>query len=463
MLPNLPVINLMTPAIFQKLSTQQRRIGYTLIAVVLLSLYLYGAIAQSVKKNTSPRLIDQSSYLHYAEKLRESAFTNYRNGNQMPLYPLIQSLHYVPNSGDMEFFRRGRWLNIGLSVVVLAGVAWIFFRRFPPLLALNLLLMSMFTVFMFKAGYFQVEVLYYGLTFISFLLMLRMLIAPTTKLAIWTGVITGLAYLAKASVLPAVGLFVGWFVLKWMYGFWKNRADTSLAQLRNGLLVVVVFLMVIAPFLIYVRVQFGHWFYNVNTTFYIWYDSWDEVRYGTRKYHDVTQYPNMPADEIPSMGKYLREHTVADMVGRASSGLIKSYDRHTFCPCAYGYVKFLQLYSVFALWACVVFWHTHLKILLKRHFFLGLFCLSYFAAYTLSYAWYVPIAMGHRFMLAMFLPFIFTIGALLTYFHQQQPTIRAFGRQVAWLNLFNLVTFLILVVDIFDILTDRITRISGAG
>ncbi len=451
----------MMPTLSPKFSTRQRRVGFAILTVVVLSLYLYGAIVQSVEKNTSPRLIDQSSYMDYAERLRESAFTDFRNGNQMPLYPLIQSLHYTPNGSELEFFRRGRWLNIGLSVLVLAGVAWILFHRFPPLLALNLQLISMFTVFMFKAGYFQVEVLYYFLTFISFLLMLRMLVAPTRKLAIWTGVITGLAYLAKASVLPALVLFIGLYVIQWGYEFWKNR--TAPAHLKKGLLVGVVFLLLISPFLIYMRIHFGHWFYNVNTTFYIWYDSWDEVRYGTRKYQDVTQYPNMPADEIPSMRKYLREHTAEDIVYRINSGLIKSFDRHTLCPCAYGYAKYIQLYGVFALWACVVFWHTHLKALLKKYWVVVLFCLSYFGAYTLLYAWYVPIAMGHRFMLAMFLPFVFVIGALLTYFHQRQPTVQAFGRSIAWLHLFNLITLAILLVDMVDILTARILRISGAG
>ena len=60
----------------------------------------------------------------------------------------------------------------------------------------------------------------------------------------------------------------------------KQRA-TSRARFRMlavTALVGVVFLATVSPYLHTSKERFGRWFYNVNTSIYMWADSWDEVK-----------------------------------------------------------------------------------------------------------------------------------------------------------------------------------------
>jgi len=58
-----------------------------------------------------------------------------------------------------------------LSIFLLAGIAWLFRRHFSLFSSLIALLITAFTVFVFKAPWFQAELLFYFLTFGLFYLM----------------------------------------------------------------------------------------------------------------------------------------------------------------------------------------------------------------------------------------------------------------------------------------------------
>ena len=66
------------------------------------------------------------------------------------------------------------------------------------------------------------------------------------------------------------------------------------------MLIVFTFLAVEYPHISNSKRIYGHYFYNVNSTFYIWYDSWDDVMQGTRVHGDRVGWPDMPEDQIPS-------------------------------------------------------------------------------------------------------------------------------------------------------------------
>ena len=88
----------------------------------------------------------------------------------------------------------------------------------------------------------------------------------------------------------------------------------------------MAFLVVLSPYLLNSKRVFGHFFYNVNSTFYVWYDDWPAASQGTYRHGDGVGWPKMPAGEIPSMGKYLRGHSAGQIaarirvVGRGSGG-----------------------------------------------------------------------------------------------------------------------------------------------
>jgi hypothetical protein len=159
--------------------------------------------------------------------------------------------------------------------------------------------------------------LFYFLNFCLFLLMWRLLQRPTYATAVAAGVAAGLAHLTKASIWPGLLVFTGFGFLRggiqWLQ--WRRSPEgrvpreSAVRALLVVPLTVAVFLTVTFPYLRTTKGITGHYFYNVNSTFYVWYDSWREAEAGTKAHGDRVGWPDMPPDEIPSLAKYLREHT----------------------------------------------------------------------------------------------------------------------------------------------------------
>jgi hypothetical protein len=104
----------------------------------------------------------------------------------------------------------------------------------------------------------------------------------------------------------------------------------------------------------------------------------------------------------------------------------------------------------------VIFNMRHGVEMATKHLFLLLFCFSYFAVYLFAFAWYTPIASGDRFILALFLPFMF----VASYAMYTQPTrylpIRPFGVQIKLVDVLNILVAFVLSVDMYFIMTGRI-------
>ena len=98
---------------------------------------------------------------------------------------------------------------------------------------------------------------------------------------------------------------------------------------------------------------FGHYFYNVNTAFDVWYDDWPDASVGTYQHGDGVGWPKMPPDEIPSARKYWRTHSVGQILSRVGGGLAEmatiSYRR-------FWYLKYVVLYVAFALILMATCW-----------------------------------------------------------------------------------------------------------
>ncbi|WP_190798349.1 hypothetical protein [Leptolyngbya sp. FACHB-541] len=379
----------------------------------------------------------------------------------------MQSLVYDPNLTENEAFTRGKYFNIALSVAILPCLFLIFQRFFSRLQAINLLLITAFTVFLFRAAYFQAEILFYFLSFCGFLLMAWMLNKPSWKLGIATGVLMGITHLTKASILPGLALFVLAFLAQSIYLFYSNLRNKTFSfnEVKNNFLlrilslalVIFCFLLTVYPYISTSQRVFGHYFYNVNSTFYIWYDSWNEAKQGTRAYGDGKGWPEMPPEQIPSLEKYLQEHTASDIFERLFDGLNKVI---VVAKDSYGYFKYLVIYLAIALLTTLANLRS-LKIT-KSQVFLLFFYFSYFTAYTLLYAWYIPIASGNRFTLALFLPLMFCLAAAINANASERPQIQLAGKQFSWFHLFNLFVLGMILFELYPILTNRIvTTFAG--
>ena len=377
-------------------------------------LYWNGAKMQLVGVNTNMGATDQSAYMDFAQRMYESGYTYLGGYNRMPVYPFLQSLFYHPGLSNELFFEQGKYRNIFLSFGILFSFFFIFRHYFSWLQAFTLTSITAFTIFIFKAGFFQTELLYYFINFILFLLMWRLMKQLSWRLAILMGIVAGLAHLTKASVLPGLLLFITLAMIKWSWVWYQDRkipntsneGRLSLTQVLMLPLIGVLFLMIISPYILTSKRVFGHYFYNVNSTFYMWYDSWEEATAGTKAHGDRVGWPDMPAEDIPSMGKYLQEHTVAQIATRFLRG---GWDMFVDAGTSYGYAKYVLLY-IFICALTIYRFREKAYLAVKRNPFLSLFLALYFAGYLTLYAWYYPIVRGNRLILSQFLPFMFTLS-----------------------------------------------------
>jgi hypothetical protein len=440
-----------------------RRLAPIGLVLLLAALYVYGAVQQLERVNTDLSAVNQSAFMDFTRQVRESGFTYTGDRNRMPVYPFLQALLYRTGMSDEALFRQGKYANLVLSLVLLAGLALIFRRFFSPLHALNLTLITGFTVFIFRAGWFQAEVLFYFLNFCLFLLFWRLLQRPSYLLAALTGVVAALAYLTKAAIQPGLVIFAVCAVAHWLWALSRKQGaggaplSSHYARVYAATvpLVLGIFLLTTFPYTSENKRVFGHYFYNVNSTFYIWYDSWQQAKQGTRAHGDRVGWPDMPADQIPSMSKYLREHSPQQIADRFTDGGLEVLRR---VAGSYGYAKYALIYAACLIGA--IAWKREQAVgIIRRHPFLVAFLVLYFVAYFLLYAWYAEIEPGNRLILAQFIPLLFTLSmGLRALLRGVQVRV---GRPVDALTAINLAVLALLVVEIAQVLAFRAGEMWG--
>ncbi|MBI5928967.1 MAG: hypothetical protein HY862_06645, partial [Chloroflexi bacterium] len=426
----------------------------TLVGIFGLSIVLYWHAAQRSLEsvNTDMKSNDQSAYMGYAKKIYRTQGNYPGDGARAPLYPTLQAIHYSSSLSEQAFFERGKELNVILSIVLLGALFLIFLRYLQPFTAINLFLITTFTVFVFKAPYFQPELLYYFVSFCAFLGMLKLMVKPDWRLGVLTGELLGFAHLIKPSILPGIGIFIVVYISQWGFNIYVNRHHLTRSTFHHSGLtllgVILIFLLVCAPQLYHNKQTFGSYFYNVNSTFYVWYDSWAEVAQGTRAHGDREGWPKMPTDQIPTLTSYLYTHTPHEIMQRFRTGLKESKLKH--CEeFNYGYCRYMRLYSRAALLLGSLALPVYGYAYIKRYFFAGVFSALYLVVYLLLYAWFVPINGGQRFMLSLFLPFMFLMALIVN-----DPVVRraSFGVssrvRLRWVTLINCYITALLIPDI---------------
>jgi hypothetical protein len=442
-----------------------RTAALTCLVLVLLLLYCYGVVQQINHVNVDYTTSDQNSILGYARKLSTEGWSYAGDRNRMPFYPWVQSLFYDPTLSEEASFLQAKYVSLILSLALL-GVTFMFLNHeLRSLQAAAITLITAFTVSCFKAAYLQPELLFYVYNLLGFILMARMLRYPTWQLAVLIGLVLALGHLTKASVLPELVWFLALLVAR--YGTRLVRclrthqpSKPSASPLLHGAIIVVVFLACIYPYISVSKRVFGHYFYNVNSTFYMWYDSWDEVKQGTRVHGDRKGWPDMPAEEIPTLAKYVREHSLDQMSQRLRSGLILTVRD---VRQSYGYHRYLLAYLAAALLTALLRWRQALAWA-RGHPFLMLFGLGYFGFYLLLYAWFYPISGGgDRFVLALFLPLMWLAASVLRLaWDSDAPLFGRVKRRVV-LTTFSVLVLAALVPDVYWILTQRILVMYGGN
>lgn len=391
------------------------------LVIGLTAFYIIGARENARVMNLEKSRGDQTQYVAmaldvYANRHGQDPPIVHRR-NRMPLYPWLQSWFWDERMTHWEYFYVGREQSIRLSVALLVVLAVVFWRRLRPLVAIDLTLTLAFGCFIYKAGYFQPELLFYTLFFLTFLASCRLLVTRSPRgglvLAAIGGGLAGLAHLTKAAMVPFVCLFLIVGGIRSIAALLASDTGPRGVRVRQFgwralamVLFAACFLAVLSPYISTSKRVFGRYFYNVNSTFYVWYDSWPDAIRGTRSHNDEAEWPRMRRRDLPGPWRYLREHTAGQIAARFGHGfkdmLIVSYR-------GYNYLKYVVLYVAFALALVCTRWGD-VKTVLRRHAVLVWFVSIYAAAYLALTAFYEPISGTGtaRFLLVNLAPLMFT-------------------------------------------------------
>ena len=400
-------------------------------AAAVAGFYMVGATEHGRRVNTFKARADQSGYLRDAQEV----FANWHGQqppglvgmrNRMPVYAAFQALFWDPRLSNDEFFERAKQWNIRLSLLLLVVLGLIFYASLPALIATNLLLIVAFGVFIFKAAYTQAELLFYSLFFMTFLACCQLLrqrsSTPVALLLLGAaaGALAGVTHLTKAAALPLAVIFAVVYCGREAILLLDRRAHGGAAaspayppakwRLAAGAAMLAAFISTLYPYISTNKRVFGEYFYNVNTTFYIWYDDWSDASVGTALHGDHLGWPTMPPSQIPSMTKYLKTHTVANILQRFEGGVhdmvVRSYD-------TFWYSKYVLLYTVFA-GMLIAANRQPAAAMIARQWPVFTFLVLYAGTYLPAIAFYAPISGTGttRFLLAHLMPLMFTLSCL---------------------------------------------------
>ena len=389
--------------------------GLMIVSLIFLAITYYQAARNhSDEINIDLTVSDQSAYMRFIKEARRLDFNYTGDHNRMPLYPFIQALFYSPDMDDLELFELGKQYNLILSIVLLVCLFIVLFWLFGFFRSYLFILIIAFSLFIFKAVYVQAEILYYSLSALSFVLLLMMLTRPTWLRSIATGIIVGLAYLTKGTILSSLPLFaVLYSVQLVLFGVQekinhnKERLITFTQRAAYLLVVLVLFALVIFPYAQALKLRFGHYFYNVNTTFYIWFDDWQMAIEEEAKHNFVNQWPShLTDDELPNLRNYLREHSSQQIVDRFVSGFEGQF-RNIFDK-PFSVTNYWISYLIILMMGILIN-IDNFRMFVKSNWVTLLFVILYFAGYLIAFAWYCPLACGRRFTYGLYIPFLIVI------------------------------------------------------
>lgn len=378
-----------------------------------LALYLHIAIVQS-EVNQDWGKVDQSAYIYFAKEAYETSFAFTGNRNRMPLFPWVQALFYSPVMSDEAFFEQGKLINVLLSLAGIAALGAAFFLRFSRGYAFYAISVIAFLFFAIKAPWFQADILFYTLFAFAFMLSIESIRSPRWYKSVGVGLLFALAHFTKASATPGIALYACSFAVPLLAAIRNCLNRQRIVKIvSQALTPLLVFFVALFPYFNESKARYGHYLYNVNSTFYVWYDSWGEAKFGTKAAGDREGWPDMPAEEIPSLTKYLKEHSINDIVKRFVHGAIRVHKNVCSGSGQFG----LCLHA--GIGVAILIFGLCLRVtgargsLTKEDIQIWLFALLFVLSYMLMYMWYAAIASGPRFILALLIPLFWSVGLAL--------------------------------------------------
>lgn len=387
------------------------RLLATLVFLLASAIAVTSAIRQQSLLNLSATAGGQYPYLIYAQGMAQEGWWNFfGDRNRMPLVPALVSLGHTDDW--TTFVERSAWLSIGLTIASSLVVFLLALRSLKTWPAVALWLMVWLVIFAPYASFVQAEIPYYALFLACWLLSCRVIVHPTIGLSLSAGALIGATYLTKASALPLLWITLAFLLIRALVDFLRSRKQSPSSTspgvpprpqfvrfTMTGLSVLIGFVLLCAPYLVSNYNRFGHVFYNVNSTYFMWCDSWQDARAFAEKHDIARRTPDARPEEIPSLTRYLSTHSLSQMfkrLGYGANAMIDSLWDHSI-------TKYLILSIGVAGWT-LIRRQGALRQLWREHRWPMSFTACTLLAYGLSYAWYAQVAFGERFVLSLVLP-----------------------------------------------------------
>jgi hypothetical protein len=373
---------------------------------------------------------DQSAYAGMSKTMEGSWYPWYSDGTRNPLFPWIAATLLDPN--DPQFFEKGKRLNVALGILATAAVAVFFACRVGPLAAFNASALCSLAALLPISTFFGAEPIFLVLFLFVCACAMRLLNENPLHLYLLLGILTALAWLAKSSTTPFLGLFVGFSIVRWLLSLslgdklpWHLQAPSwRPRRFVSGLLIcLAAYFAIISPRLVHAHKTWGSAFYNLPS-FWFWADDWETC---VNKYADCRQVrlALLPIEEQPTMQGYFHRHDLGDALVRLRKGVV---------------VRLMQLFHPEAKWRLSVERKDKPKRIVLPHrglYLIGLgmlalaICgvaasrgrleklgpitlpillgLATFVVYVMATGWYLPTGPGHRFIMTLYLPLLWMV------------------------------------------------------
>lgn len=431
-----------------------------------LSIYLYIASIQN-EVNRDPGKSDQHAYINIAKEAYASRFAYTGDRNRTPLFPWITALIFSPDMSDEEFFERGKRLNVVISLMGLSMLGLAFFYRFAKLYAIYSMMVIAFLFFSIKAPFFQAEILFFVIFSLAFILSIESILHPKWYKSAGLGLLFALAHFTKASVLPGLAIFTTCFAVPILGGgYLRHRLNCQrlLWIVFHALAPLFLFVVALSPYFNESKERYGHYLYNVTTTFYLWYDTWAVAKAGTMAAGDHEGWPDLPNEEIPSLSKYLAEHSPVEIFQRIQFGA----ERTLYRACTYtnshsrlGYCGHVGA-GLLILFGCLAFRTSRPRSeITLTHVHISLYLTFFFLVYLIFSFWAWTITTGPRVALMLLIPLYWTIGLLLESTGIKSLNIVIIRRRIQLWHVVYLVLIAIMLFQVYELVAFRAATLYG--
>ncbi len=395
---------------------------------IVLAVHLISAAVTIRHSNQDPVASDQGAEMWLAATARDDVFPQRTDGVRHPLWSWIARSVYTEDTA--AFFARGKWLNTFLCVIFLAGLGLVVARWLDPLATANLLLLSSLGVLLVRGTYFQPEPLFYILFFLATLLAWRILQGGPLWLYGGFGILCGLAFLSKPSLLPFLIVFCLAFCLRAFLALRSGDTEWPIGRNLAGIVLAFAILAVmLLPLALFSEKHFGSPLFNY-TKYWMWMDDFMTEAWPFQdRYPGRVQLEQLPEEEKPSPRLYFKKHGLDDALKRLGSGTWEVFSRFFFPeaklrwsaffwrspekkweqPLAHRGIYLMLLGALCAL--LVAASGSAFRQVLARPGNIAGLCFAVVLAviYLLLYGWYWPIGRGDRFMGSLWIPSVFAL------------------------------------------------------